>query len=221
MPPRAILFDFDGVIADTENHHVAAWQRTLGFMGLQVADEEAARSAEVDDREFLIELFTAREIPVDRVDEWVGRKQALTVELLRNAPRVYPGVAELVGALRGKARLALVSGTWRANVATVLDAAGLAGAFDLIVAKEDVGRQKPDPEAYALALKKLRLSGVSAAAIEDSPSGLSSARAAGIRRLIALGHRRPSGDWIGDATYLEGFRPVEKILELLGMRGIP
>src|SRR5579883_966175 len=92
MRPRAILFDFDGVIADTENHHVAAWQRTLGFMGLQVADEEAARSAEVDDREFLTELFTAREIPVDRVDDWLERKQALTVELLRHAPRVYPGV---------------------------------------------------------------------------------------------------------------------------------
>src|SRR5438309_1338545 len=104
MPPRAILFDFDGVIADTGNHHVTAWQRTLSFMGLQIADEEAERSAEADDREFLTELFTAREIPVDKVDDWVDRKRALMVELLRYAPRVYPGVVELVGALRGRAR---------------------------------------------------------------------------------------------------------------------
>jgi HAD superfamily hydrolase (TIGR01509 family) len=217
MPPRAILFDFDGVIADTENHHVAAWQRTLTFMGLHISDEDAMRSAEVDDREFLTELFAARDLPVDKVDEWVARKQALAVELLRFAPRIYPGVAELVGALRGRARLAVVSGTWRENVEAILIAAGLAEAFDLIVAKKDVTRQKPDPEAYALALKKLRLSARSAAVIEDSLTGLAAARAAGIHRLIAVGHRRPSGDWIGDATYLERLQPIEVTLAHLGL----
>lgn len=216
MPLKAILFDFDGVIADTENHHVAAWQRTVSSMGLQITDEVAARAGDVDDREFLMELFADREIPVDKVDEWVDRKQALTVELLRYAPRVYPGVVELVGALRGRARLAVVSGTWRANIATVLDAAGLDEAFDVIVAKEDVAKRKPDPEAYQLALKKLRLSGQSVAAIEDSPTGLTSAREAGVRRLIAVGHRRPFGDWVGEAAFVERLVPVEKLLESLG-----
>ena len=217
MTPEAILFDFDGVIAETENHHVAAWQRTASFMGLQITDEVAARAMEVDDREFLTDLFTEREIPVDKVDEWVDRKQTLTVELLRYAPRVYPGVVELVGALRGRARLAVVSGTWRENIEIVLRAAGLADAFELIVAKEDVARRKPDPEAYALALKKLRLSAQSVVAIEDSPTGLSSAREAGIRRLIALGHRRPFGDWVEGATYVERLRPFAKMLEQLGL----
>jgi beta-phosphoglucomutase len=217
MPLKAILFDFDGVIAETENHHVAAWQRTASFLGLQISDEVAARSMEVDDREFLTDLFTEREIPVDKVDEWVARKQVLTVELLRFAPRVYPGVVELVGALRDRARLAVVSGTWRANVETVLDAAGIADAFQWIVAKEDVAKRKPDPEAYTLALKKLRLSGQSVAAIEDSPTGLASAREAGIRRLIALGHRRPFGEWVGDAAYVERLEPVERVLESLGL----
>lgn len=217
MPTKAILLDFDGVIADTENHHVAAWQRTVSFMGLQITDEVAARAMEVDDRAFLTDLFTEREIPVDKVDEWVARKQALTVELLRNAPRVYPGVAELVEVLRGRARLAVVSGTWRENVQTVLHAAGLADAFSLIVAKEDVEHRKPDPAAYALALKKLRLSAQSVATIEDSPTGLSAAREAGIRRLIAIGHRRPFGDWVGDAAFVEGFKPTGKLLEQLGL----
>jgi HAD superfamily hydrolase (TIGR01509 family) len=215
MPPKAILFDFDGVIAETENHHVAAWQRTLSFMGLLVPDEVAARSAEVDDREFLADLFNARGIPDDKVDEWVGRKQALTVELLGYAPRIYPGVVELVARLRGKARLAVVSGTWRDNVRVVLGAGGLADAFDVIVGKEDVTQRKPDPEAYVLTLKKLRLSARSAVAIEDSPSGLSAARAAGIRR-IAVGHRRPFGEWVEDATFCDGLNPIEKMLEQLG-----
>ena len=55
-----MLFDFDGVIADTENHHVAAWERTLGRLGWELADEAAARAAEIDDRYFLQELFSRR-----------------------------------------------------------------------------------------------------------------------------------------------------------------
>ena len=75
MPPKAILFDFDGVIADTGNHHIAAWQRTLAVMGWQIADEVAARSAEIDDREFLAELFAERGIN-GRQDRRLGSPQA-------------------------------------------------------------------------------------------------------------------------------------------------
>lgn len=215
MTPKAILLDFDGVIADTENHHIAAWQRTLADMGWLIADDVAVQAAEVNDRVFLTDLFAEREVPTDQVDAWVARKQELTIELLRHAPRVYPGVARLISALHGKARLAVVSGTWRANVQAILEAAGLLGAFDAIVGKEDVTAQKPDPAAYLLALKKLRLSPRSVVAIEDSPTGLASARAAGIRR-IAVGHRRPPGDWTEDATYIESLERTDAVLERLG-----
>lgn len=219
MPTRALLFDFDGVIAETENQHVAAWQRTLSFMGLQVPDDVAARAAEVDDREFLADLFAAREIPVDHVDAWVIRKQELTVELLRQAPRIYPGVAELVRSFHGRLKLAVVSGTWRENIAAVLHATGLAGAFDLIVAREDVARRKPDPEAYLLALEKLRLSPKSVLVLEDSPSGIASARAAGIERIIAVGHRRPRGEWTGNAEFLDTIGSFARLLPQYGIGG--
>jgi beta-phosphoglucomutase len=219
MPTRALLFDFDGVIAETENHHVAAWQRTLSFMGLQVPDEIAARSAEVDDHEFLADLFTERGIPTDKVDEWVRRKQELTVELLRHAPRLYPGVAEVVRTLRGQLKLAVVSGTWRENIEAVLHAAGLADSFDLIVAKEDVTRRKPDPEAYLLALKKLRLSPRSVVVLEDSPLGISAARAAGIDRVVAVGHGRPPGDWMAGADYLDTVESIARALPQYGLGG--
>ena len=74
MRLKAILLDFDGVIAETDNHHVAAWQRTLAVMGWQVPDEVAARSAEIDDREFLAQLFAERGIVSDKIEEWVRRK---------------------------------------------------------------------------------------------------------------------------------------------------
>jgi HAD superfamily hydrolase (TIGR01509 family) len=216
MPLKAVLLDFDGVIADTENHHIAAWQRTLSVMGWQVADEVAARSSEIDDHEFLSELFAERGIPAHKVDEWVRRKQTLTVQMLRDSPRLYPGVIELVHKLGGKARLAVVSGTWRENIDVVIEAARLTGSFDTVIGKEDVTLVKPAPEAYRLALKRLHVPGRSAVAIEDSPSGLAAARAAGIRP-IAVGHRRAFGDWVGDATYVSGFEPVEGLLAHLGL----
>ena len=111
-------------------------------------------------------------------------------------------------------RLAVVSGTWRENIEAVLDAAGLADHFETIVAKEDVMAVKPAPEAYHLALERLRISARSSVAIEDSPSGIAAARAAGIR-VIAVGHRRTFGDWVGDATYMSGFEPVEGLFRLL------
>jgi HAD superfamily hydrolase (TIGR01509 family) len=214
MPARALLLDFDGVIADTENHHVAAWQRTLCALGWHIPDEVAARSAEIDDRDFLRELFASQKIDGGDIEGWVRKKQALTVSLLRDAPRIYPGVLELVGQLRGRMRLAVVTGTWRQNVEAVLTASGLAGAFELIVGKEDVGRVKPDPEAYLLALRRLECSASQAVAIEDSPSGLTAATAAGIP-CIALGHRREFGEWVGGSVYFSGLEPISGLLQYL------
>ena len=216
MALKAILLDFDGVIADTENHHIAAWQRTLSILGWQVPDEVAARSADIDDRQFLNEVFNQRGVVSDKIDDWVRKKQVLTVQMLRDSPRLYPGVVELIRKLEDRAKLAVVSGTWRENIQTVLDTSHLAGSFELIIGKEDVTSVKPAPEAYQLALKRLRLSPKSCVAIEDSPSGLAAARAAGIRAL-AVGHRRSFGDWVGDAAYVSGFEPVEGLLRHLGL----
>jgi beta-phosphoglucomutase len=216
MPPKAILFDFDGVIADTGNHHIAAWQRTMAVMGWHIADEVAARSADIDDREFLAELFNERGITAGKIEDWVRRKQVVTVGLLREAPRLFPGVVDLVRQVRGRVRLAVVSSTWRENIEAVLDTAGLADSFDLIVGKEDVTAVKPAPEAYQLALKRLRLAPRSTVALEDSPSGLASARAAGVRA-VAVGHRYPFGEWVGDATYISGFEPAHGLLQHLGL----
>src|SRR5690242_13736510 len=157
MALRAVLFDFDGVIADTENHHIAAWQRTLMALGWQVPDEVAARSAEVDDREFLRGLFANQGIADGDIEGWVRKKQALAIRLIRDAPRVYPGVIDLVARLRGRVRLAVVSGTWRENVEAVLDSSGLKGAFEFVVGKEEVAAVKPDPEAYLLAIRRLAI----------------------------------------------------------------
>jgi len=218
MSLRALFFDFDGVMADTENTHVAAWQRTFARLGWVVADEVCARAAEEDDREFLTSIFNTQGIAQGNVAGWVKLKQELTIAMLTDSPRLYPGIDILIRRVRGRLRLAVVTGTWRANVDAVLKASGLAEAFELVVSKEDVAAAKPAPDAYSLALRKLGLHAREAVALEDSPTGLASARAAGVR-CLAIGHRRPPGEWVGTADYLADLTDTQKVLELVGLAG--
>ncbi len=216
MPTRAVLFDFDGVLADTENVHVAAWQRTFGVMGWIETDEVCAQAAEVDDRAFVAQVFERRKIAGGNVEGWVARKQELTRQLLADSPRIYPGLARLIERLTtAQIRLGVVTTTWRSNVEAVLTATGLVGAFEFVVAKEDVTATKPDPEAYRLALAKLGLPANDVVAIEDSQTGLESARTSGLRA-IAVGHRRPEGDWSGDSTFVGSLVDVDHVIARIG-----
>jgi HAD superfamily hydrolase (TIGR01509 family) len=214
MPLKAVLFDFDGVIADTENIHVAAWQRTLAAFGWEMADEVCARSMEIDDRVFLAEVFAKRKLKGD-VEGWVRRKQELTVALLTDSPRVFPGFVPLVEALHGRCRLGVVSTTWRENIVAVLAAAGVSEAFETIVGKEDVAFPKPDPEGYRLAVERLSVKASDAVALEDSETGLNAARAAGISTIV-IGHRHRRADWVGAATYVDDLSDTSEMLRILG-----
>lgn len=217
-PPEAVLFDFDGVLVDTENVHVAAWERTLRRMGWEVPPARCAQAAEVDDRAFLADLLAEHGIADADLDGWVARKQEIAGPLFADgAAWPYPGAVGLVRSVRAAGvRLGVVSTSWRANIAAALVGIGLDGAFDLIVAKED-GPPKPDPAGYLLALARLGVDPARAVAIEDSPTGLAAARAAGLR-VVAVGHRRPvPGDWAGDAAILPGLEPIEAALHALGL----
>lgn len=201
MTTKAVLFDFDGVIADTENIHVAAWERTFGELGWDVAPSVCARAVEVDDRVFLTDVFAEKGITDGNIEGWVRRKQALTVSMLNDWPHVYSGLHELAQRLRPRLRLAVVTGTWRENVEAVLRAARLDTAFEVIISKEDVRAPKPDPEPYRSALAHLKIEPAHAIALEDSATGLASAQSAGVRA-VAVGHRKPNGDWVGSAIYV-------------------
>lgn len=216
MKLQALLFDFDGVLADTENVHIAAWERTFARMGWDVPAETCGRSAEIDDRQFLREVFQARGIADGDVEGWTRYKQEQTLALLADVPRVYPGIAALVRRAAGQVRLAIVTGTNRSNVETVLRGAKLEQAFSLIVAREDVTAVKPDPAGYRLALRNLGVPAAAAWALEDSPTGLEAARRADLRVLL-VGHRRAGGDWLQGAPYVPDLRDTGEVLRKLGI----
>jgi len=211
MVPTAVLLDFDGVIADAENYHVAAWQRVLARLGWELPDEVAARSAAIDDHRFLSEIFAEREIDEADVDGWVEKKRSLTLAMIRHSPRLHPGAAELVLSLAGRTRLAVVSSAPRENVEALLDEAGLVDGIELIVAGEDVD----ETDSRLLALSLLEVPPDKVVAVEGSPEGLAAALAAGARG-VAVGHRHSFGDWVGEAPFVPNLEPTSRILAQLG-----
>ena len=138
------------------------------------------------------------------------------MQLLRYAPRVYPGVVELVGALRGKARLAVVSGTWRANIQAVLDVAGLADAFDVIVAKEDVTHAQARPGGVSAGAQEAPAVGAGRRWRSRTRPPVSRPPAPRASAASPSAIAAPCGDWVEDATYIEGLEPVAALLERLG-----
>lgn len=190
MRLKAILFDVDGTIAETEEAHRTAFNRAFA---------EAGRDWHwsVDDYRKLLQVTGGKE----RIRHFAGtigeaisdsfivhvhaRKNEIYAQLVEEGAAVLrPGIARLIGEARDrKIRIAIATTTSRTNLTALLDrhfGTGSLGAFDAVVTGEDVVRKKPDPEVYALALSGLSVAPNDCIAIEDSRNGVLAAVACGI-----------------------------------------
>jgi len=185
---RAVVFDFDGVLVDSEPLHFRALRDCLLPEGLAIGETEYyARYAAYDDRTAirlaLEEHGTAYD--AERVDRVARRKAGLFETLLRGIP-FFPGAPELVRALAREMPLAIASGALRSEIERILVGGGLRDPFRAIVGAEDVARTKPDPMPYLHAVALLSseapdLRPEDCVAFEDTSAGIASARAAGLK----------------------------------------
>lgn len=194
MPLRAIIFDFNGVIADDETPHLLMFQQALREEGLSLAkDEYYGAYLGMDERNCLaalIEKARGRRDPAceQRVhDRKVALFRAYTAS---HKAELFPGVVDFVLRARDRYRLAVASGGKREQIADALRDTPLEHAFPLIVAAEDTTVGKPDPEIYLLTLAKLNelapkpdppLKASDCLVVEDSLAGIRSAKAAGMK----------------------------------------
>jgi beta-phosphoglucomutase len=196
-----ILFDFNGVIIDDEDQHCEALIATLSEYGYALDRDTYYREyLGFDDRECFRFTFERIGRPQDETAllEAVARKHAAYERAIRGSMRLVPGAAEFVenAALDGF-QLAIVSGALRSEIELVLNLAGLRPHFAEIVAAEDVGVCKPDPQGYNRARQMLELAPKRCMVVEDSIPGLGAARAAGLR-CVMLATSHPE-DACGDA----------------------
>lgn len=186
----AVIFDFDGVIVDTEPIHFRAFQEVLRPLELGYSWEEyLERYIGFDDRDAFREVFkmAGRELKERMLEDLITRKADVFEEIVQMGVKPYPGVVELVTSLSGVLPLAICSGALARDIWPILDQLAIREAFDVIVTADDVHASKPDPESYQLALERLaaifpekRVLPGHCLAIEDTPSGITSACEAGL-----------------------------------------
>ncbi len=179
---KAVLFDFDGVIVDSEPLHMKTFLELLAPYGVEVGIERWYREfAGTGSRHIFEVLVKERGIRED-VGALVERRKALYESRVRaGALREMPGVRDFLRLLRERGiKAAIVSGSHRTNVQAALETLSL-GQFDLIVSGDDLKERKPDPGPFLFAAKKLGLPSTECLVIEDSISGCEAARRAGMR----------------------------------------
>lgn len=190
---KSVIFDFDGIIVDSEPLHYRAFQKVLAPLGAGYSWEEyVERYMGFDDRDAFREAFRHNRLPLDdaMLAGLIAAKADFFHVVAAEGVSSYPGVVDLVRELSGRVPLAICSGALRSDIEPVLRMLHLEDAFDLLVTAEDVAASKPDPASYRLAVARLQqlfpAAGITAAqtvAIEDTPAGISSAKGAGLKVL--------------------------------------
>lgn len=178
-PEPAVVFDCDGVLLDTE----AAWTRAETDLFARYDKAYGPQEKRVLIGGSLAD--TARAL--ERMLERPGMADGLVAELVELAAIEFtrgvepmPGAVGLVAELKGRRPLAVASNSLRRLVDLALGRSGFAEAFDVVVAGDEVPNPKPAPDIYLEACRRLGISSGSAVAVEDSPPGAASARAAGL-----------------------------------------
>ena len=230
---KAVIFDFDGIIVDSERLHWAAFNKVLEPLGRKISWAEYIKTfIGFDDRDTFRHAF-----PMFGKEELIGlieKKAAAFQELLESdGAAALPGAVDLIKHLSGNIPLAICSGALRADILPILGSLGIENAFDAIVTADDTHISKPDPAPYRLAAERLAVAasggrGITRRpaastgagfmlAIEDTQAGIASAKGAGLK-VLAVTNSYPAGALTqADAVVasLEGLT-LEKLNRLIG-----
>lgn len=196
MALAAVVFDFDGVLADSEPVHLHVFQSVLADVGITLSAEDYyARYLGYSDRDAFLHVFRdhGRSLDDAGLDALLETKKALFPTAIGDHA-LYVGAADCVARVSSQVPIAIASGALREEIELILDRSGLRPQFPIIVAAGETPRSKPHPDPYARAFDLLRASGrlpagatpADVVAIEDSEWGLQSARTAGLRTLAVL-----------------------------------
>jgi phosphoglycolate phosphatase/beta-phosphoglucomutase len=191
---KAIFFDFNGVIIDDETIQMKAYEEVLKGHEIALTEELYWGALGMDDKTFVRSMFTYAKKPLSDplLEEVLGAKTELHRQMIEELP-LFPGVLTFLKSASREFQLGLVSMANKAEVGYVFQRAQLTPLFTIVVTAEDASVCKPAPDCYLTGLMKLNelrqhermlpLLASECLAIEDSPPGIQSARAAGMKTL--------------------------------------
>jgi len=215
-PLQAVIFDFDGVIANSEPLHLMAYQQVLGEDAIELTSAEYyATYLGYDDKGVFETLSRDRGLrwTAADVDALIERKSERMHEILRSGSVLFPGAVQFIREAAAAVPVAIASGALRNEIVEIVDAAGLRDLFPVIVASGDTPESKPSPAPYRLAFERLcGTSGLTldprrSVAIEDSHWGLESAKSAGLR-LVGVTNTYPAHELVSAELVVDGLHAL-------------
>jgi HAD superfamily hydrolase (TIGR01509 family) len=227
---RAIIFDVDGTLAETEETHRAAFNLAFAEAGHDwcwSSDDYAALLTTTGGRERISRYMGEIHVSPDPavIASLHERKNQLYAELIASGvvtPR--PGIAALIAeARRDGIATAIATTTSRSNLVAMLDrvfGSKAMGAFAAVICGEDVAAKKPDPEVYRRALSALGLRATECVAIEDSANGLAAARACGIATVVTPSRYTIGENFDGAALVLDSLANDDGRIGIAELRAV-
>ena len=189
----ALIFDFDGVVIDSEPIHLEGFRRILGTVGVSISRADYyGKYLGSDDHDCFVEALRSagRECPEELIASLVAQKTRFIQETFADAVQPQPGAVELVRAAADAGiPVAVCSGALRSEIELAARSIGVLDCFAVIVAAQDVEHGKPDPEGYVKTLAQLSdllarpLEAPRTIVIEDSPAGIQAGKGAGMKVL--------------------------------------
>jgi beta-phosphoglucomutase len=211
MKPHGVIFDMDGVLVDSTEAHFQSWKAIGDEVGQPYSRELFLKTYGMHNRQS-VPLWLGRSVDEEELKRLADRKEELYRQMARQTLKPIPGVKKLVRALAtDEFRLAVGTSGPAANVLMALEILNLTEYFKVLSTGDDVQEGKPNPAIFLNAARKLNLSPIRCAVIEDAPQGIAAAKAANMF-VIAIPTSRAKeelsgADWVADS--LDDIAPAE------------
>jgi beta-phosphoglucomutase len=217
---KAVIFDFDGVIADAEPVHLKAFQAVLSEEGINLSKEDYYdKYLALDDKTCFAAVLKDRgkDFDMSLIHDLMLRKSKYYDRFIRENLVIFPGVVDFVKKIHERYPLSIGSGALRHEVESILECIGIRKEFSIIVSADEIGNCKPAPDVF---LKVLELvnefnspkSGIiypcECLVIEDSIAGIKAAHSAGMK-CLAITNSYPAGRLFEADMIVKGLKEVE------------
>jgi HAD superfamily hydrolase (TIGR01509 family) len=180
---KAVLWDNDGVLVDTEELYFKASREVLSTIGIELTTERFIQISLKEGRS-VFDLAAAQGLNPEDIAGLQSERNRRYSELLREGVRVLDGVENALQRLHGKVLMGIVTTSLKAHFDIIHTTTGLLPFFDFVLAREDYGKAKPHPEPFLTAVAQNELRAEECVIVEDSARGFAAAQAAGIKCIM-------------------------------------
>lgn len=186
----AVIWDMDGVLADTAPHHLLAWQETFAKRGINFTEADFKRGFGIRN-DAIIKNTLGEQVTPEEIEAIAREKEAIFRRIIGKDIKPLPGALELLKALdEGGISMAIASSTTIENIHLIVGSLGIADYFKAVITGHDVTEGKPSPQVFLLAAQRLGAEPKNCIVVEDAVAGVKAAKSAGMY-CVAVSNSHP------------------------------